>query len=244
MTEMYTLKNSFADHIIWDGPVYELESNQIHVFDIRISMYLQRLDEFISLLSPDEIARANRYFQQKDRERFRISRGMQRIILGKYLNLPACSLQFKLDNHKKPFLLNDTSEIYYNLSHAADVILLVISTAPIGVDVEYINPDFPYQEVIKDHFTQEEISHINEMNSSERFFKLWTRKEAFLKATGQGIGDDLKLYPTLDGEHILQKNVVSNSQNWQQLSFKLDENYISSITSCAGKISYCFSKPD
>ncbi|WP_133574839.1 4'-phosphopantetheinyl transferase superfamily protein [Pedobacter metabolipauper] len=95
--------------------------------------------------------------------------------------------------------------------------------------VEYIDPAFGYQEIIADTFSAEEIDYVEEENSLDRFFTLWTRKEAFVKVTGLGLGDHLKLIPSLAGRHILHQSIPGADLNWQVLSFMETGNYMISI---------------
>src|ERR1700748_1271257 len=78
--------------------------NTIDVWQISISQNQHAINNYKSLLSADELARAGRYLQQKDRERFITSRAALRILLGKYLNIPATEVTFHLGENKKPFV--------------------------------------------------------------------------------------------------------------------------------------------
>jgi 4'-phosphopantetheinyl transferase len=203
-------------------------SNKIDLWRININSNLFFIDNALLVLNLDEIERANRYYQAKDRNRFAISRAALRIILGKYLGISPASVTFGLDFNKKPFIVNtEKSALRYNLSHSGDWVLIAVSSSEVGVDVEFIKQSFQYQEVIKDYFIADEIDYINQNSSLERFFLLWTRKEAFVKATGKGLDNDLRTIPSLDGTHAEDK--ISIVQNWYINSFKLNEHYIASL---------------
>jgi 4'-phosphopantetheinyl transferase len=207
-----------------------VNNDQTDLWRINISSNLSLLENFLSILHPDEIARANRYYQTKDKNRFIISRGALRIILGKYLNEQPADIEFKTGINKKPYINNTNhTPLCYNISHSGDWILLAVSNSEIGADTEQVNFTFKYQDVLQDNFSPAEIGYINQSSSVERFFMLWTRKEALTKATGKGLDGDLKLIPCLDGIHVVQGGTILSGEDWQISTFELSENYLASV---------------
>ena len=207
-----------------------IADGDLHVWRISISQNIKRLEQFEALLTPDETLRAGKYRQQKDTYRFIVSRGAQRTILGQYLNSPPARLQFILGDNKKPYLVNKEGRVvHYNLSHAGDWVVLAVAMLPVGADVEFIDDAFPFQDILADNFSEAEAAYINQQNSTERFFTLWTRKEAILKATGQGLGEYLPVTPALDGVHALDASLIGADKNWLLYSFMLKAGYISTI---------------
>ncbi len=203
---------------------FVVSDNEVHVWRINISQKLKHLEQFEALLTPEETLRADKYKQQKDTYRFIVSRGAQRIVLGKYLNTPPAQLQFELGDNKKPHLVGmDGNKVHYNLSHSGDWVVLAIAQLPVGADVEFVDPLFPFQDILEDNFSEEEVNYIG--TSPERFFTLWTRKEAILKATGQGLGDHLKITPALNGEHVLEPSLIGTNKNWLLHSFNIAPGY-------------------
>jgi 4'-phosphopantetheinyl transferase len=201
------------------------------VWRINIRSNLPLLDSFSEILHADEIARANRYHQAKYRDRFVISRGALRTILGKYLNLQPALIEFKTVVNKKPAVdnTNQGRRCYFNISHSGDWILVAVSGSEIGADTEQVNFTFNYEDVLQDNFSDAEIGYINQNAAAERFFILWTRKEALLKATAKGLDEDLKLIPSLDGVHAAESSTISSGDDWQISTFKLSENYVATI---------------
>lgn len=217
-----------------DMASYQLSVDKVDVWCMRISDGVEMLPVYKELLNPDELERAGKYFQLKDQHRFVISRGMQRLVLGRYLNIAPDKLEFVPGDNKKPKIANSSNEVlFYNLSHAGDRILLAVANSPVGIDVEYIDPDFEFKDILPDNFSVQEIAWINEANSTERFYQLWTRKEGFLKATGKGLGDHLSVTPALDGSHKLPQELVKSDEAWIQQSFKTDTDHIA-VVACAG----------
>jgi 4'-phosphopantetheinyl transferase len=207
-------------------------NNNIDVWKVCVSSNLVLVDSFLTLLTPDEVERANRFYQQKDHNRFIISRGILRHILGRYLNQEAAVIEFGLGKNKKPYVINSALlNLQFNLSHSGDAILLAVSDSAIGADVEFINHDFGFTGVLDDNFSVNEITYIKENESAERFFRIWTRKEALTKATAQGLDCDLRLLPGLDGIHIVDDGVIASNDDWVISSFNLNDSYTASIAS-------------
>lgn len=223
----------FLNEVDWQHATpgdFIMDDGEVHVYRIHIGSNLHWLPAFAATLTPSETERGNKYHQLKDRQRFVISRGAQRNILGRYLNQPAHALQFVLGDNKKPYLPAEGSAgLQYNITHAAEWILLAVSRTPVGADVEHIDTAFPFADILPEHFSQEEVEFINSKDQHDRFFTLWTRKEALLKATGQGLGEHLKSTPSLDGAHELPYILLSAEKDWQINSFNLIDDYKASI---------------
>ena len=150
------------------------------------------------VLSPDEIARANRFHFDKDRVHFVRCRTALRQLLGKYLGIPASEIQFRYSTNGKPELeanLNPRA-LQFNVSHSADLAAIAIgSEHRLGVDLEKIRVDVDIVSLSKRFFSLRERAEIQALPEHLRvsaFFACWTRKEAFLKATGEGLSFPLE----------------------------------------------------
>lgn len=213
-----------------------LHPGDVHVYRIGISSNLQHLQAFSGTLTSAEKERGQKYHQLKDRQRFVVSRGAQRNILARYLGQNPADISFAIGDNKKPYLHNPGGiNIQYNITHAGDYILLAFSNNPVGADVEYIDPNFPFDDILGEHFSEEEVSFINQSNKAERFYLLWTRKEALLKATAQGLGEHLKVTPSLDGGHWLPAELLGADNDWEVSSFSLPGSHIGSVASLGNK---------
>jgi 4'-phosphopantetheinyl transferase len=224
--------NKFLADVTWlDESLCSFEVNEgIHVWKIGFESSPAPAYNFNSILTRDEIERSNRFYQQKDRDRFAISRFALRTILGKYLNQPASMVQFENGINKKPFIRNGNfNNLQYNLSHSGNAIVLAVAGSAVGADIEFINDSFSYIDVLQDNFSDAEVKYIAEADSTYRFFKLWTRKEAITKATAQGLDCDLRLLPGLDGKTEVEPGVIASDEDWLINSFNLNSRYIASI---------------
>lgn len=203
-------------------------SENIDVWRINMTTSVPHLSDLQKLLDLQETEKTQRYHQEKDRQSRIISRAVLRILLGRYLAAEPKEIRFQLDHNKKLLLQNTSSKnLHFNVSHSGDWILIAISTNPIGVDTEQINTSFTYQNLLDFGFSLEEKNYIQSAaNSHQSFYKLWTRKEALLKATGKGLIDDLISVPSLNGIHQNPEHIIGSAESWQITSFEIDENHL------------------
>jgi len=154
------------------------------------SSHVQDFD-YESLLTPLEKARANRFVLIRDKNRYRQSTALMRLLLSQYLNLDPGKLGIRISELGKPYIDATDSRIDFNFSHSSDYHLLGISeNGPIGVDIEPLRPVDDWQQIARRCLTAEELqefSTFGEQQRNEMFWYYWTSKEAILKATGIGL---------------------------------------------------------
>lgn len=202
----------------------------IDVWRINMTTLVPHLSDLQKLLDLQETEKTQRYHQEKDRQSRIISRAVLRILLGRYLATGPKEIRFQLDYNKKLLLQNISAKnLHFNVSHSGDWILIAFSINPIGVDVEQINTSFTYQNLLDFSFSLEEKNYLESgINQHKNFYKLWTRKEALLKATGKGLIDDLISIPSLDGIHQNPEHIIGSAESWQITSFEVDKNHLGS----------------
>lgn len=146
---------------------------------------------FISSLTPDEMQRAAAFRFDHLRRRFIVARWCTRKILADLLGIHPVEISFRYGLNGKPFLAGPESCLQFNVSHSeGEVMVGVTVEVSVGVDVEAIRPDFPHEEIVSEYFSKRELSEYRALPASERicaFYAGWTRKEAFIKATGEGV---------------------------------------------------------
>ncbi|WP_414582366.1 4'-phosphopantetheinyl transferase HetI [Scytonema sp. PCC 10023] len=170
-----------------------LLQDEVHVWRIDLDRPEAQLQHLAATLSSDEVCRAKRFYKEQHRQRFIAGRGILRTILGRYLGVEAQQLQFSYESSGKP-VLADTfadSKLSFNLTHSVGLALCAVSCDRlVGVDLEYIRPISDVLALAKRYFSPAEYAVMcglppNKMQ--EVFFRYWTCKEAYLKATGVGI---------------------------------------------------------
>jgi 4'-phosphopantetheinyl transferase len=173
------------------------------------------------ILTPEELARA------KANKRTPLASTAIRIFLRRslapYYHTPPESLVFKIHEKGKPFITNTESQISFNLSHTREVAILAVSQGNlIGVDIEKTKRQVDILGIAKNYFNESELKQLQQQaahTQMEFFFKLWTLKEAFVKATGDGISLGLeKVSFNLYQNNIklaLTPELGRNAKDWQ-----------------------------
>lgn len=226
----------------WPSPreAVRLERNEIHVWCATLSEFASEQQPLNALLSCTERERAEKFRFAKDRHHFVARRGILRRILSRYLERPPSKIDFCNGRFGKPEIEGELVRggLRFSVSHSGDLALYAVTRAcPIGVDVEYIQP-FPHlEEIALRFFSPREtkvLMNLPREHRMESFFSYWTRKEAFLKATGEGIGEGLAkvevaLTPWQEADTIQTVGESENRIGWQLRSFSPASGYIGAI---------------
>jgi|GEM_PF-354923 len=177
-------------------PTYKaLSSNNIHLWFAKDKTITNAnlLNQYYSLLSEAEQKRYQNFIVDKHRHQYLITRALLRTTLSKYhTDVAPHQWRFNQNPYGKPFQTNISHPpLYFNLSHTEGMIVLAIAQHEhIGVDIECIKPDALSVNVAKKYFSKTEVNHFTQLPKSQqtaRFFDLWTLKEAYIKACGQGL---------------------------------------------------------
>lgn len=158
------------------------------------------LEYFQKVLAADEIQRADRFRVEGARRDFIVTRAILRELLGRYLNLQSDEIRLCYGIHGKPALAGGGKEalIRFNVSHSHGLALLAFGDQrEIGVDVEWIKPEYPGKEIAERFFSEQEVFELSTLPPSlisTAFFKCWTRKEAYVKARGGGLQIPLRSF--------------------------------------------------
>lgn len=170
---------------------FKLRANEIHLWQAKLDdRLIERLEP---ILSEDERARAHRFRFEEDRDRFIVARGLLRMILGSYLSADPSELEFSYGEKGKPALKspNKGGWISFNLAHSHEMAIYAVSrNRPLGVDLEFIKDGLADQAVAERFFSVNEVAALNALPAATRkesFFNCWTRKEAYIKARGEGL---------------------------------------------------------
>ena len=149
------------------------------------------------LLSADERERGERFHFERDRRRFVAARGLLRLLLGRYLDVDPAGLRFGYGPRGKPSLAG-CEELRFNLSHSGGLTLLAVTRdCEVGVDIEQERPVPESEDIARHYFSAREGAELRSLGADEReaaFFRCWTRKEAFIKATGDGLSRPLDTF--------------------------------------------------
>jgi 4'-phosphopantetheinyl transferase len=185
----------------WPAPpqVHELGPTDIHVWATLLDLPSDALAQFASTLAPLEAERAENFRFPRHRNRFVAARGCLRAILASYLGCTPADLEFGFGPNGKPVLDGGFASkgVHFNQAHSEELLLVAVTRAgPVGIDVERIRELPDVEQLVARFFSRRESDAFQCLGPEQRttcFFNLWTRKEAWLKATGQGIGQSLSL---------------------------------------------------
>ena len=215
--------------VTWQVWPTDSVTDELAVFRMALSEGAKFMPYLRKLLSPDEIGRAARYRRPDDQLRFSGTRGLLRVLLGHYTHQPPDRLEFVVGVSGKPTLKENVGW-HFNVSHSGNWLLIAIAKTPVGVDLEQVNPDFPFRDVLPVSLSPDEQWHIDGCPDARLcFYQLWTRKEALVKATANGLGDAPDRIPSLPGTHPIETLLPGREGHWTVGSFTVAGGYPAAV---------------
>lgn len=205
------------------------KDTDVIIYNIHLPEYVHLINYLSSFLEAFEKEKALKFYKEKDKNRFIICRSLLKHALAYHTQSQINEISIERLPNKKPYVPKYPN-LFFNLSHSGDYAVLAISNAPIGIDIEYMDLNYAFQETLSYIFNKEEIYFIdNSDNRIRAFYSLWTRKEAFAKALGKGIDDNFSKIPCLDGQHRLDTSLFKTKHNWEVQDFDIANNYIGAM---------------
>ena len=210
-----------------------LEAGEVHVWRMELEQPQDVLEKFRSTLEADELQRASRFHFDKHRNNFVAARGFLRRVLSRYLDAKPETLRFSYGEYGKPAL---DATLHFNMSHSHGLALLAITEGrQIGVDVEHVRADFATEDIARHFFSHSEVESFGRLQKEEQvaaFFRCWTRKEAFIKATGRGLSQpldafDVTLAPGVAAE--LLRVEEDEASRWSMSDIDVGEDYAGAL---------------
>jgi 4'-phosphopantetheinyl transferase len=191
-------------------------------------------------LAEDERVRAARFHFEKDRCRFVAARGALRAILGRYLRVPPARLRFRYGPHGKPALAAEFagSGLEFNVSHSHSLALLAVARGrALGVDVERLRADAAGREIAERFFSAYEVSALCGLPAARQpraFFDCWTRKEAYVKARGEGLSFpladfDVSLRPGEPAALLCVRGDEREAERWTLRALDVAPDYAAAL---------------
>jgi 4'-phosphopantetheinyl transferase len=212
----------------------------VQVWSASVGNWQPHLASLAALLAPEEAERSRRFLLQRDRDRSVTSRGLLRLILATYLRTEPAQIQFRYLAQGKPVLAPELhpGPLHFSVSHSRDLIVYAISfLAPLGVDVELVRPLPESARVSADYYSGREnqiLAALDPTEQTEAFFRVWTRKEAYLKAIGIGLGQALREIEVsvLRDEPARILSVAGDEREaarWHLAAFQPDAGYLAAL---------------
>jgi 4'-phosphopantetheinyl transferase len=219
--------------------VRSFDDSPVQVWSVNTLFGEPDLSYLRSLLSAAECDRASRFRFDKDRNQFVTARGMLRILLSRYLGADSRHVKFVYSERGKPALADvPHTELTFNVAHSGNMILLAFTSGHrIGIDVERLRTDIDALEIAERFFSRSEYDALRDLAENERhlgFFLGWTRKEAYVKATGDGLSlplnqFDVSLKPAEPGRLIATRPDPSEANRWRLENLDIHPEYAAAL---------------
>ena len=170
-----------------------MSPNDVHVWRVFLDSPKLEKQSLLAILSIDELERVRRFHFEKDKKRFIVSRGILRNILSHYQGISPQKILFEYTPYGKPVFASKSGEAThcFNLSHSGEFALYAVSPERrVGIDIERVRDDVSVDQISQKFYCHDEIIALEQIPKTDRtelFFQYWTRKEALLKAAGEGI---------------------------------------------------------
>ena len=196
-----------ADAAVWvstaEPPV--LAESELHLWRASLQVSAELLERFEATLSPSEKERAQRFRVPDARERFIAGRGILRDLLGAYLRVAPEQIELRYGADGKPSLSSvHESPLCFSVSHSQNMALFAMTRgSEVGIDVEQVRAGFGGMQIASHFFSEEEVAALAQLppeSATDGFFGCWTKKEAYVKARGQGLGIPLRSFTVKFGE--------------------------------------------
>ncbi|MFQ5678533.1 MAG: 4'-phosphopantetheinyl transferase family protein [Gemmatimonadota bacterium] len=213
----------------------DLSRETADIWRIRLDI-AQHIGALRRALSEEERRRADRFRFPRDRDRFTIARSGLRSVLARYLSTGPAEVSLRYGEHGKPVAAGG-ADLQFNLSHAEDVaVVAVCPDRPVGVDVERVRRLSDLEALARRCFSEPEGRCLSVVSGGERrelFFRIWTRKEACLKALGTGFGVSPIAVRVLDDRGqvlpVAHLGEPEEGRSWRLLEFVPAEGYVAAV---------------
>lgn len=225
----------------WPAPPADLELKvgQVHIWCTSLDQPFNSVTWLSELLSKDEQTRASRFVFDKDRQHFTVARANLRLILSRYLKIEADQLRFRYGAQGKPELAGiNSNSLYFNISHSHGLALFAVARdRTLGIDLELVRPLNDMDSIAERFFSREEYAAYHILSPEEKplgFFNCWTRKEAYIKAIGEGLSHsltefDVSLTPGKPAKLLRTQNNSRPANDWSMTALTPAFNYVGAI---------------
>ena len=221
-----------------------LQSNQVNVFlsDVYYGINEQLYDYYLSLLNTSELRKYHAFHFEKDKRLYLLAHVVLKLVLSEYLNCSVSLIEFKFNKYGKPALKDPSSSIQFNLSHSQTAVALGVSynaNQDLGVDIEHQDRKGQLLEMASHFFSKAESAILLEQPKErqvETFFKLWTLKEAYIKAIGKGLSIDLDSFSFSSLDEKININHYAKEEHLNRWDFYCASTFKSYQLSIASRI--------
>jgi 4'-phosphopantetheinyl transferase len=214
----------------------KLSPGVVHLWQQRLQTDEDSVQACHALLLPEEVQKAMRYRVERPRSDYILTRGTLRLLLSRYLGIAATEFNFQYTEYGKPFLAN--SDLHFNVSHTDGLALLAfVRNRQIGIDVEKVRAQDDLQKLAERFFSTHERHSLRNLAGRElhnAFFRCWTRKEAYIKAVGEGLSlplhqFDVSLEPNPTEALIATRPDPEQATRWTIRDVPVASGYVAAL---------------
>jgi 4'-phosphopantetheinyl transferase len=234
----------------WKSPPADpgLPLDCVDVWKCRLDILDSQVTALFKLLSGEEHVRAERLKIPEKRNQFVITRGRLRQIIAGILDSDPRDFKFEYTSHGKPFLARNWQghELVFNVSHSYKMAIIGVALdRQLGVDIEKIQEGKDHMGMANRFFSKREQTELSATPDADRtraFYSCWTRKEAFVKAVGDGItyGLDTFAVSVRPDDERPSLDIHGNSTNeepWSVFNIPMNDNYMASLAVSGAAVS-------
>ncbi len=217
-----------------NGETAWLNIGSVSIYRFKLDLNAEDQGRALALLSEEEKARAARFVREYHAARFAAGRAALRTILGSWMQAAPAGIRFEYGEKGKPVVARGPE---FNLSHSHNIALLAVTTqGSVGIDIEEVDPRTEIAGIARSFFTAAETEELLALKTHEeqveRFYRLWTCKEAYLKARGTGISAGLnkcELSFDNDNARIVVPAEPAETKRWQIRMLAAPVGYIAAV---------------
>ncbi len=187
-----------------------IPEREVRVWMVNTAAPAEMSAKYLEVLDAVELDRAAQFSRKRDHDSFVVTRGALRCLLGSCLDLHPAGIRFAYGAKGKPALA-PANPLRFNVSHSEEFALIAVTPGcEIGIDIEMIRPVPEMEDIVKRYFHDQERTGILSQADQARersFFRLWTRKEAYIKAIGESLSDLPLAIPVFSHPDLLVETV-------------------------------------
>jgi 4'-phosphopantetheinyl transferase len=217
-----------------------LSNNEIHVWRVGLDQPAAKIADLSMTLAADEWERAYRFRFQRDRDHYIVARATLRALLSQYLLQRPEQLRFSYSPFGKPAMADPSLArgLHFNISHSGGLALCAFTrVGEIGLDIEHLRENFDCEQIAQHCFSAREVETLFALPPEMRtlaFFNCWTRKEAFIKALGEGLSHpldqfDVTLAPTEPAALLSTRNDPRGPGRWFLRELAPGSGYVAAL---------------
>jgi 4'-phosphopantetheinyl transferase len=219
-----------------DQTDYTLKSDRIYIWLIDATKYISVLSQSFHILNNDEKKRHQLFFFQKEKDVFLCAHVGLRIILSRFLKCDPDEIIYEYNEYKKPSINNN--HLHFNISHSKNMIAIAITNdVPVGIDIECKSLKVATDDISHRFFSALEYRSYKKVPKSQKinsFYKIWTQKEAYIKAVGKGLYLDLQNFdveanPKKESKILSINKDSDQAKSWNLYSFVHEESFYSCV---------------